>query len=968
MDNPEVVGKFKLGRFPKNLTGADVCRWLDLCPEIEKFVNDRASATRRAKAEALAPRDPRLGLSWGEIGDKRDEQKLEEFVQAAAAFRACVIRKNMAYITGFKNDVFVSYSHLDNSEGWVTEFHQHLQDRLSAVLGSREVAVWRDKKKLGGLDLMDKEIVDQLSSAAMLVCVVSPGAINSGWCQKEWSKFQEFAKTNGGFRIKNKIRAAKVVKTPLDEDAHRSLFGTLGFEFYKREGRFPREFQPGDPEFIKKLNEVAWDIKWVLDELKSIRFAPPPTQPSQECPKDMIPDGRVLDAAIARRTVCGKATPLLAMIRLPDSEGLKAIIESDDLYSQADLAEQLTARAIKSRQFAGLRFIVDKGGKLRPAEVLLVVRCSDFKEGREERKLLVPPNRDSEVCSFLLTPEKLGDLWVNLQVLQNGVLLGSRDIQTRAYATQQGQVYRVLVELPIQVEVHGPQRADAASGRTAAETMAAQQRPATRSKGEGVARDTASVSAAQSASDQPAHESARVLRVVVAWPKDVQGERNILSATVDEVNQLVGRKRGVRLELWSWDTDAYPGLHIEGPQGQIDSSLHVETCDLFIGIFWKRLGTPTKDAESGAVHEFRRAREAWKVQGQPHIMMYFSEKAYNPLTREEAEQWAGVLDFKKEISREGLYSAYKTKRDFEQQVRRHLTQFVYSDDAQSHSMVGSRIPAAPCGEYAHATRAPIPKHRRGASALILGGTAAAVIVLLAAIYAVYHLWSPFAESTAHGTDKAGLTYSWISSGRYQMGCSDQVSGCPLDQQPPHLVTISRAFWIGTTEATVAAYRKYAQAKGAPIPMGLDGDDHPMASVIWADASMFCQWAGGRLPTEAEWEYAARAGVSGPRYGPLDQIAWFHGNSNGTQKVASKLSNPFGVYDMLGNVAEWTGDWFGQYGWDAVTDPRGPATGTFRVVRGGSYVDPPNSITAWIRRPMAPDATAADVGFRCVLEK
>ena len=201
-----------------------------------------------------------------------------------------------------------------------------------------------------------------------------------------------------------------------------------------------------------------------------------------------------------------------------------------------------------------------------------------------------------------------------------------------------------------------------------------------------------------------------------------------------------------------------------------------------------------------------------------------------------------------------------------------------------------------------------------------------------------------------------------------MGCLEDVSGCPMNTVPPHLVTVTQGFWIGTTEVTVAAYRKYAEAQSAPVPTGLEGDDHPVARVTWSDASSFCQWVGGRLPTEAEWEYAARAGVAGPRYGPLDQIAWFDANSNGTQRVASKRSNPFGLYDMLGNVAEWTADWFGEYGWNAVTDPRGPAAGTFRAVRGGSYVDPPNSVTVWIRRPMSPDATAADVGFRCVLEK
>ena len=137
---------------------------------------------------------------------------------------------------------------------------------------------------------------------------------------------------------------------------------------------------------------------------------------------------------------------------------------------------------------------------------------------------------------------------------------------------------------------------------------------------------------------------ADILRIVVASPGDVQAERDALRTVLEELDQGIALEHGLRLELARWETDAYPGFHPEGPQGLIDAILCIEDCDILIGIFWKRFGTPVQDANSGTEHEFRRAYDAWKQTRRPHIMVYFNQRAYTPKTREETDQWGQALD------------------------------------------------------------------------------------------------------------------------------------------------------------------------------------------------------------------------------------------------------------------------------------------------------------------------------------
>src|SRR5271170_5238946 len=146
----------------------------------------------------------------------------------------------------------------------------------------------------------------------------------------------------------------------------------------------------------------------------------------------------------------------------------------------------------------------------------------------------------------------------------------------------------------------------------------------------------------------------RILRVIVASPSDVHLERELVPDLLDQLNRSVCRDRGILLRAVCWETDTYPGFDHLGPQGLIDPILRIEDCDILIGIFWKRFGSPVSTGETGTQYELRRAYESWKSSGRPHIMVYFNEKNYKPKTKEDVDQLAqvfeSVISFRKRVS------------------------------------------------------------------------------------------------------------------------------------------------------------------------------------------------------------------------------------------------------------------------------------------------------------------------------
>jgi hypothetical protein len=176
---------------------------------------------------------------------------------------------------------------------------------------------------------------------------------------------------------------------------------------------------------------------------------------------------------------------------------------------------------------------------------------------------------------------------------------------------------------------------------------------------------------------QPA-ASVKRYRIVVASPGDVQEERDLVQSAVDEVNRTLDLARSdVILTVSRLETDVYPGFHPEGPQGRVEEDLDIENCEILIGIFWKRFGSPVRGAASGTEHEIRKALSAQRQRGRPQVMLYFCDRQCRPETPEEADQVQKVKLFKAEMQQLGLYHCYGPPDEFGEKLRQHLTQYSF---------------------------------------------------------------------------------------------------------------------------------------------------------------------------------------------------------------------------------------------------------------------------------------------------
>jgi formylglycine-generating enzyme required for sulfatase activity len=216
----------------------------------------------------------------------------------------------------------------------------------------------------------------------------------------------------------------------------------------------------------------------------------------------------------------------------------------------------------------------------------------------------------------------------------------------------------------------------------------------------------------------------------------------------------------------------------------------------------------------------------------------------------------------------------------------------------------------------------------------------------------------------------------VPGGTYTMGSNDG----DKDERPGHTVTV-KTFSIARTETTVAQWREFCTATGRKmpeVPWFGQQEDHPIVNVSWDNAIAYCQWLSEktgkhyRLPTEAEWEFAARGGLKTKNHSYSganlpDSVGWISGKSNGPMSVAKKPPNELGLFDMTGNVWEWCSDWYevNYYTGSPKENPTGPKNGLYHSLRGGGWDNGPRKNT--FRNPLSPSSRNHNKGFRVVCE-
>lgn len=212
----------------------------------------------------------------------------------------------------------------------------------------------------------------------------------------------------------------------------------------------------------------------------------------------------------------------------------------------------------------------------------------------------------------------------------------------------------------------------------------------------------------------------------------------------------------------------------------------------------------------------------------------------------------------------------------------------------------------------------------------------------------------------------GQNYVWIPAGQFVMGCALEDEECFVTEEPIHEVKITNGFWLGQTEVTNEAYRRFADVTGRNLSGNYSVPRQAATDMTWNDAGAYCHWADGRLPHEAEWEYAARAGTTTVRYGNIDEIAWYRGNSGrGMPVVGQKKPNAWGLYDMLGGVWEWMADDHAPYKDYGILTQKEYRAGD-KVIRGGYWQSSAQDLRASFRLGWAPADHLKTIGFRCVL--
>jgi formylglycine-generating enzyme required for sulfatase activity len=704
--------------------------------------------------------------------------------------------------------------------------------------------------------------------------------------------------------------------------------------------------KPGHYLFVVRIFAAGYDIplecRYRLhwpgpgqeDEIRLFEFGSKKLSPKQFQP-------RILDAAIARQIPVGKPTELIAQVRRTDSGGLKAILEIETDYSPS-------GEDVKSKPFQ-LEFPLDIQNQPQAALLLLKVESPDFDPRIQTKRLAVPSDGDSELCTFFLTPKYTGKLTVHLEVYKDDVFAASRLLRTNSEPSDRVSVSSkefFIVSIPMAVVVSRAKSAYEVRD-TLSEGELGRRSQSTRTDDGDVVRDGPIT---QLWND---YVRRRLWLYYVIW----------LVATalgfVADLGQVLGLTTCQQLELFAV-LAFLGGAVIPGFSFLPDLRRRYENWDrlltlglliLVTGSFgWIAYQNCNGDTSTPSGSEYQ-VRVEDKETGDP---------IENAKVTIEMGGWASKNEF---TDSNGIARIPIAASSVGKPGRLIVEASGYERYVESINLIVSTLPDAVQLE-------PIPFQdgtwTRPTDGMVM----------------VYVSGSTFQMGSTDSEIKAALAQCEQLYGTGE--CDPSLSA---DESPPHLVTLD-SFYIDRTEVTNSQYALCVAAGICQVSSYArnpiyNEDDYPVVGVSWDDAAAYCIWAGGRLPTEAEWEYAAR-GSNGRIYpwgDTFDGTRLNYCDSRCTEEHKDtdhddgyKVTAPVGsfpdgiswckVLDIAGNVSEWVQDWHGNYPTEPQTNPTGPQTGSFKVLRGGSWINDQVGVRAANRMYPMSSERVGFIGFRC----
>lgn len=466
----------------------------------------------------------------------------------------------------------------------------------------------------------------------------------------------------------------------------------------------------------------------------------------------------------------------------------------------------------------------------------------------------------------------------------------------------------------------------------------------------------------------------RKIRVFVAFPGDLAAEHKRLTNVIKRLNQGIADHFHFILEMNDWYMVA-PGMG--RPEAVILNQLPVEKWDIFIGILWKRFGTPTggvdsksgEKFESGTEEEFKLAYESWQKTGKPHIMFYQCKRIPDSIDEIDPDQLKRVNNFFAQFAPtgkySGLYKSYQTIEDFEDLVYDHLTKLMTS----YYDALDRSSPPQPTQPTLELIPEPGPKPE---------------------------------EPDIHRVIFKDKEYIYIPAGPFTMGSNQRMlneliieSKTSMEkfsaESPQHNINLE-GYYISRFPVTNAEYFSFIKATDNRIPYRDDEwsqpynwdpntrtypagkGDYPVVLVSWDDARAYCRWLGVRLPTEAEWEKAGRS--ADLREWPWGS-KWQEGRCNTIESGLDSMTpvgrfspggdSPYGVSDMAGNTWEWCGSLLYPYPYNPADGRENLESMGKRVLRGGALGLDRFVARCAFREGTYPGDYGFSIGFRVVLD-